>query len=62
MEGVFNVREGTAIVRKMDVLENKCNNYVGTFLKNHGNSVVGIQAAFDILLSAGSPYTKGGNK
>ena len=58
MEGVFNVREGIAIVRKMDVLRKQMQQLRWDFLKNHGNSVVGIQAALDILLSAGSSYTK----
>ena len=58
MQGVFNVREGIAIVRKMDVLRKQMQQLRWDFLKNHGNSVVGIQAALDILLSAGSSYTK----
>ncbi len=58
MDGIFNTREGVAIVKEIKKVEKEMQELRWQFLKTHNNSVVGILAALDILYSAGSSYTK----
>ncbi len=58
LNGVFNTREGLVVVKKMDDVEKQLQKKRWEFLKTHGNTVVGIQVAIEILMSAESSYTK----
>ena len=58
MEGVFNTREGLSIVREIKGLNEQIQEKRWQFLKAHGNSVVGVQVALDILYGAKNSYTK----
>lgn len=58
LDGVFNTREGLAIVREMDKVGKQIQEKRWQFLKAHGNSVVGVQVGTEILYSAGNSYTK----
>lgn len=58
LEGVFNTRQGIAIVKDMDEVNKQMQEVRWQFLKMHGNSIVGIEVAMEILSYAGSSYTK----
>lgn len=58
LNGVFNTRKGVAIVREMDKVGKQVQEKRWQFLNAHGNSVVGIQVATEILYGAGNSYTR----
>lgn len=57
-EGIFHTREGLAIVRKMNEIKNQMQEVREAFLKTHGNSVIGIQAAIEMLAYGGNSFTQ----
>ena len=58
LDGEFNTRQGLAIVKDIGNINKQMQEIRWQFLRVHGNSVVGIEVAMEILSYAGSSYTK----
>ena len=58
LKEVFNTRKGVNIVREMELVREQMQEKRWEFLRTHGNSVVGLQVAMEILVYAGNSYTR----